>query len=326
MAKRFQFRHVNELTGVFVLVVLAGAVVALILAARSQHWFAATTEYRLQLPASGASGLKPGDEVVVLGLPAGIVKDVVVDIGGQLDARITLREDFAQFIRADSHATIKKVFGVAGDSFVELTRGTLGEPLERGATLPCYSSDELPALMDRAYEEFRAEVLPIVKRASVLVDEWSQLGSNLNTSQAELQEALTRFNRLAASLEAGQGTAGRLLTDTNFIVQAERVLGQSQETLTQLQAVLNQLKEGTAALPEVTENLRRGTAQLPAISAAVEAETRDLPGLVLQMQQTAAELQRLTEAIQRHWLLRNYVEPRPGGGRIPPEAISGGAP
>jgi phospholipid/cholesterol/gamma-HCH transport system substrate-binding protein len=326
MAKRFQFRHVNELTGLFVLMVLVGAVVALVLAARSQHWFAATTEYRLQLPASGASGLKPGDEVVVLGLPAGIVNNVVVDAGGQLDARITLREDFAQFIRTDSRATIKRVFGVAGDSFVELSRGTRGEPLKRGATLPCDSSDELPALVDRVYEEFRAEALPLVKKVSDLVDEWSKLGANLNTSQGELQQAMARFNRIAANLEAGEGTAGRLLTDTNFIVQAERVLGQSQETLTQLQVVLGQLKEGTAALPEVTENLRRGTANLPAISAAVEAETRDLPGLVLQMQQTAAELQRLTEAIQRHWLLRSHVEPRQSGGRIPPEAITGGAP
>ena len=35
--------------------------------------------------------------------------------------------------------------------------------------------------------------------------------------------------------------------------------------------------------------------------------TKDLPGLVLQTQTLMRELERLIEAIQRHWLLRKYV-------------------
>ena len=65
MTTRFQFRHVNELAGLFVLLILVAAAVALFAAARSQHWFAATTEYKLQLPSSGASGLKPGNDIIV---------------------------------------------------------------------------------------------------------------------------------------------------------------------------------------------------------------------------------------------------------------------
>jgi len=326
MQKRFQFRHVNELTGLFVLAILVGAVLALYVAARSQKWFAARIDYQLLLPPSGASGLKPGNDVLVLGLPVGTVKDVVVAASGRLDARITLRRDIAQFIHADSRATIKKVYGVAGDSFVELSRGTIGEPLQDGATIPCQSSEELATVVDRVLEEVRGEVLPVARKASTLLDEWSRLGTNLNTSQTELHEALAHLNRITANLEAGQGSAGRLLTDTNFIAQGERVLSQSQEALAELRVVLAQLKAGTAQLPEVAENLRQGTAPMPAITRAVEAETRDLPGLVLQVQQAAGELQRLTEAMQRHWLLRKYVEPRADGGRIPPEQIPGGAP
>lgn len=326
MNKRFQFRHVNELTGLFVLLIFVGAALALFVAARSQHWFAAKITYRLQLPPSGASGLKPGNEVVVLGMPAGIVKDVAVNAEGGLDARLTLRRDFAQFIRADSIAALKKIYSVAGDSYVELSRGTRGEPLKDGATIPCQSSDEFPTMMDRVLEEVRGQVVPVIEKTTAFLDEWARLGTNLNSRQADLEHALARFNRIAAGLEAGEGSAGRLLTDTNFIAQGEQVLHQSQEALAELRVVLKQLKEGTANLPEVAENLRQGTAPLPAISRAVEAETRDLPGLVLQVQQTASELERLTQAMQRHWLLRKYVEPRATGGRIPPEQISGGTP
>jgi len=39
----------------------------------------------------------------------------------------------------------------------------------------------------------------------------------------------------------------------------------------------------------------------------VATEVKDLPGLVLQTQVSMRELERLIEAMQRHWLLRKYV-------------------
>jgi len=46
---------------------------------------------------------------------------------------------------------------------------------------------------------------------------------------------------------------------------------------------------------------------LPAISGAIRQEAEDLPGLVIQTQASKRELERLIEAMQRHWLLRKYV-------------------
>ena len=54
---------------------------------------------------------------------------------------------------------------------------------------------------------------------------------------------------------------------------------------------------------------------LPAISDVLGQEAKDLPGLVLQTQTSMRELERLIEGMQRHWLLRKYVNrtnpPRP---------------
>ncbi|RME96678.1 MAG: MCE family protein [Verrucomicrobia bacterium] len=326
MQQRFRFRHVNELVGLFVLLALAAAIAALFLAARSQQWFAATIRYRLQLPASGAAGLKPGNDVFVLGLPAGIVKNVAVLPNGRLVADIVLRRDFAPFIRPDSRALLKRTFGVAGDAFVELTRGQQGEPLADGDTILCQSSDELPSIVDRVVEVLRSEVLPVVQKTGALVEEWTRVGVNLNQTQADLRRALQRLDRLAARAEAGEGTVGRLLTDTNAIGQAELFLAEARQTLADLRDTTERVREAARRLPEIAEHLRQGTAELPRITRSVAAETRDLPGLVLQIQQTAAELQRLTEAIERHWLIRKYVEPEAGGGRIAPAAVPGGQP
>ena len=40
-----------------------------------------------------------------------------------MEAEANIRRDFFRFVRADSSAVVKKKFGVAGDSFFEITRG-----------------------------------------------------------------------------------------------------------------------------------------------------------------------------------------------------------
>jgi hypothetical protein len=47
--------------------------------------------------------------------------------------------------------------------------------------------------------------------------------------------------------------------------------------------------------------------RLPEITDAVANETKDLPGLVIQTQTSMRELERLIEAMQRHWLVRKLV-------------------
>jgi hypothetical protein len=70
-------------------------------------------------------------------------------------------------------------------------------------------------------------------------------------------------------------------------------MSELQGVVTNLNATITSVQSGTARLPEITD--------------AVAKEAKDLPGLVLQTQVSMRELERLVEALQRHWLLRKYV-------------------
>src|SRR6185369_241564 len=135
--QRFKFRRVNELTGTFVLIVIAVLIAAVVWTGRSQRWFKSNVTLRIVLPETGAAGIRQGSEVYFLGTLVGAVSDVVVDTTGRMAARANIRRDFFRFVRADSSAVVKKKFGVAGDSFFEITRGE-GKPLpEDGAAIIC---------------------------------------------------------------------------------------------------------------------------------------------------------------------------------------------
>ena len=137
MEERFKFRRVNEITGMLVILVAVALVAALVWTGHSQRWFKSRVTLRIVLPEAGAAGIRQGSEVYFLGTLVGSVSDVIVDAKGRMEAEANIRRDFFRFVRADSSAVIKKKFGVAGDSFFEITRGE-GRPLpEKNASIVC---------------------------------------------------------------------------------------------------------------------------------------------------------------------------------------------
>ncbi len=76
MAGRFKFRRVNEITGTFVLVVVAVLIAAVVWTGHSQRWFKSRVTLRIVLPEAGAAGIRQGSEVYFLGTLVGSVSDV----------------------------------------------------------------------------------------------------------------------------------------------------------------------------------------------------------------------------------------------------------
>src|SRR6185369_17850832 len=108
--QRFKFRRVNEITGTFVLIILAVLIATVVWTGRSQRWLRSNVTLRIVLPEAGAAGIRQGSEVYFLGTLVGSVSDVIVDPTGRMEAQVRIRYDFFQFVRADSSAVVKKKF------------------------------------------------------------------------------------------------------------------------------------------------------------------------------------------------------------------------
>jgi phospholipid/cholesterol/gamma-HCH transport system substrate-binding protein len=291
LEQRFKFRRVNEITGTFVLVVVAVLIAAVVWAGHSQRWFKSRVALRIVLPETGAAGIRQGSEVYFLGTLVGSVSEVNVDTTGRMEAEAKIRRDFFRFVRADSSAVVKKKFGVAGDSFFEISRGTNAPLSENNASIVC--KEQFQSALESAVEDVRREALLMLKKVNGGLDTWTQLGADLGETQQHLNEVAVRLEKMAADVEAGKGTVGKLLTDTALVDEAQKLLARANEAMGELQGVVTNLNVAAARLPEIT--------------VAVADEAKDLPGLVLQTQTSMRELERLIEALQRQWLVRKYV-------------------
>jgi len=291
MEERFKFRRVNEITGTLVILVAVALVATLVWTGHSQRWFKSRVTLRIVLPEAGAAGIRQGSEVYFLGTLVGSVSDVIVDAKGRMEAEANIRRDFFRFVRADSSAVIKKKFGVAGDSFFEVTRGE-GKPLpEKNASIVC--NEQFQSALESAIEEIRRETLLVLKKTGTGLDTWTKLGADLGETRQRLDQIIVRLENMAAGVEAGKGTVGKLITDPALADEAQNLLARANEAMSELQGVVTNLNVAAARLPEITD--------------AVAGETKDLPGLVRQTQTSMRELERLIEALQRHWLVRKYV-------------------
>lgn len=298
MTDRFTFRRVHEVTGTFVLVVLAVLIAAAVWTSRSQRWFKSTDTLRIVLPKDGAAGIRQGSEVYFLGTRVGSVSDVIVDATGRMEAEVSIRRDFFRFIRTDSSAVVKRKFGVAGDSFFEITRGEGKRLPEKNASIVC--NEQFQSALESAIEEVRRETLLVLKKSSTGLDTWTALGSALGETRQHLDQLTVRVEGLAAGISAGQGTVGQLFTETRLAEDAERLLSRADATLAELHGTVTNLNA-------VVQNIQAGTARLPEITDAMANEAKDLPGLVRQTQISMRELDRLVEALQKTWLVRKFV-------------------
>jgi phospholipid/cholesterol/gamma-HCH transport system substrate-binding protein len=141
-----------------------------------------------------------------------------------------------------------------------------------------------------------------LKKAGDGLDTWTALGSDLNTSRERLDQIIVRADQIANDLQQGKGTAGQLLTDSSVADELKTLVIRANRSMEELQVTLTNLQIAS-------DNLQLASTSLPAISQALANEAGDLPGLVSQTQTSMRELERLIEAMQRHWMLRRYVNP-----------------
>ncbi len=301
--KRFTHRHINQITGLFVLLAILIAGVGIYMVGQVQHWFERTVTFNLLLPEEGCYGLKPGAIVLIMGTEAGEVTNIEITPDDRMTASTAVRQDFARFIGTDSRATIKKTFGVAGDAFVEIG-GQRGKPLPTGALIETVVDRAVSDMLQETLEQIRTEALPAMRGIRLAAENHAQL---VVTLEEPILKALETLNSITEKIDKGEGLAGRALADKQMADDVSNMIKQANITLEETR--------------KVSENLTRVTALMPDTIKNINDQLKLLSGAIIQAQTTLREIQRLTEATQRHWLIRGYVEDDQTYMRIPPKEV-----
>ena len=181
-----------------------------------------TKRYTLTAYFASANGLRSGAEVWLEGVTIGNVDQVRIskqpDPNRSVEVDLKLDESYRNIIRTDSMVTIGTI-GLLGDKYVDITRGT-----EAGQIVP--DNGTLQGMEG-------GDIRKIVTGTSDFV--------------ANLDSLSNQVKKLADRVDRGEGTLGKLLTDTSIYDNAN-------STMQEADAFVRDLRTGNGTVGKLVSN------------------------------------------------------------------------
>jgi phospholipid/cholesterol/gamma-HCH transport system substrate-binding protein len=270
-----------------------------------QKIFARKNEYDVQL--ENVSGLAQGNPVRMSGVTIGVIKDITLPRDPKernVQIELMIDRKYAERVRGDSRARLKKMGLIAGDSYIEVTPGTMKfAAVEPGSTIPAQRQtnvDQLISSGEDLVDNFvqisysLKNVLGRVDRGEGLIGE---LTSTPETKQRLTDTVLTTLNKTNAMLthiESGKGVMGKLVYDDRY---GDQLTGSLASAATNLQTITGSLQtsfaSNTGTIPalmndpaakdrlfELVENLRTTSSNLATFTGTLQTGQGLVPRLL----------------------------------------------
>lgn len=339
----YPFRYINETIGTIMILVVLLITTGLFYAVGAHKWFEAEQRIQVLLPEDGSNGLREDADVLILGTLAGWVEEITIGPQGEMVAAVNLKPEFYQLVSSDSRVIIRRDFSLISNAYLDISKGS-GTPLNYNTRLQASAEKDLKTVATEILEQVERSTFPALQAVT-------QLAIELKEPDGPMQQLLLNTNIIVKKLDQGQGLIPRLLNDEALSAEFEQALVRSSETLIRLQQTLDRidtnanrvghaadhLDQGLTKLPQtmrlteqllkdsqiVVHDLKRATERLPGITQTLDDQMSALPILLLQTTQTLQEIERLIMGLQRHWLIRDNIEPQEAPTRIPTDRIGG---
>jgi phospholipid/cholesterol/gamma-HCH transport system substrate-binding protein len=291
--------------GLLVTSALVVLMVFLFFIGSEQKIFARKYEYDVQL--ENASGLAEGNPVRMAGVTIGVIREIRLPYDPKArSVAISLMIDrkYADRVRGDSRARLKKLGLLTGDSYIEITAGTLRfDALPPGSNIPAQRQTNVEQLMASGEDLVDnlvqisyslKNILGRVDRGEGLLGELTSAPETKQRLTDTLLQTLNRTNAALKHIESGRGVIGKLIYDDAYGDQLTASLGSAAVSMQAVTASIQRsFESGTGVLPallsdpegqkkvaELTENLRLTSANLAAFTTAMQSGEGILPRLL----------------------------------------------
>lgn len=332
----------NELAGTFVVLSVAFIIIAFVLTLGAQKWFEPREKLSILLPREGSYGLETGADVKLLGTAVGTVDRITISKEGRMTAETDILSDFFQFVRVDSIAVLKKDIDLVSERYIEITPGSGKLFAETNRVIPAIIEKDIFISIAEKLEEIEKVVIPTIQ-------EYGALAADLRSTGSHLEQLLLSMNFLVKDDEHGKGILPKLFSDESLATDLENTIAGVNSVLDNMQGVLKSTETTSNKIADFTTNVDSMLVEIPRLIVQTESVLEnasllmkdmhatmenypqiarnagkgmeELPDLFRQSKQTLQEIERLVSGIQKHWMIRSYIDEETPVTLIPPDEI-----
>lgn len=270
-----------------------------------QKIFARKNEYEVRLDT--VVGLAEGNPVKMSGVTIGVIRDITLPRDPKerlVEIIVMIDRKYAERVRGDSRIRLKKLGLLAGDSYIDVTPGTLKFPaLEPGSLIPSQRQTDVEQLITSGEDlvDNFVQISYSLKNVLQRIDRGEGLLGEITTAPETKQRItdtfLTTLNKTNAALthmESGKGVVGKLLYDDKYAEQLTASIGSAATSLQAVTAnVQKGMESGEGVLPallndaatkqrvvDMVENLKVASANLAEFSTSMTTGQGLVPRLL----------------------------------------------
>jgi len=265
--------------------------------------FSRKNEYKVRL--DNVTGLAEGNPVKISGVTVGVIKDITLPFDPKMrdvDIQLMVDRKYADRIRTDSRARMKKLGLLAGDSYIDISPGSPKfDALEPGAMIPAARQtnvDQLISSGEDLVDNF-VQISYSLKNVLGRVDRGEGLIGELTTTPETKQRitdtfltTLNKTNAILGHVESGKGLVGRLVYDDAY---ATSLTGSIQESAHSLQKLVDNLRTTSSNLAAISASYQSGQGLVPRLmndKTYGDQALTEFTGLLHQLNDTVAKLNR----------------------------------
>ena len=271
--------------------------------------------FRVTARFSRLAGLANGAKVRVAGIDAGEVVTIDFPSDPSDQFRVTMRiiEALHPLVREDSVTTIQSD-GLVGNVILQIGSGSASSPIAaNGSTIEGREPFELVDLLQKASDtvdridvvtqEVRREVASTFRTLEETVrlanDIVETTGTQTEAIAASVLDATESVRRIAADVEAGKGTVGKLFKD-------DELYGRTTAIAERIDGISEDVQKTAENVREMTGEAKRTMADFQTDGGAVSGLMSDVRQTLESAREAMSDLAENTESMKRTFLFRGF--------------------
>ena len=313
---RLQHSKMEKMTGAFVLLTLFIVLFTVAMVGRGKNWFRKHVIYYTTF--LEGYNLISGSRVKLFGTDIGKVTDVVLTEDNDVRVQIKVLAAYASRIRTDSVAIVESPTFI-GSEYIAIIPGSSGAFIEPQGQIPTREKKKLGDYL----EEYELEKK--LQQVGDIIRDLSEITSQLRESEGPLIGTLSNIQNVTGSLNAGQGTLGKVIQSDELYVKLKNELDLLDQLLTSLQQTAGNSVQISANVAKLSKNLEAATRNAPEmtvkmeeildrllkISALMEQAMTEVPEISRQAREGMREVNRLLDAVKKNFLIAPNLPPPP---------------
>jgi phospholipid/cholesterol/gamma-HCH transport system substrate-binding protein len=300
----------ERMTGAFILLTLIVFLFTVAVVGRGKNWFRKQIFYYTIF--EEGYNLVSGSRVKLLGTDIGSVTDVLLTKDNKVKVRVKVLAEYASRIRANSVATVESPT-VIGSEYINIRPGT-----SKAAVIP--PEGQIPTKEKKKFTEYleQYEIGAKLEHIGKILEDLAQITDQLKDPKGPFFGAFGNLQQITGTVEAGEGSLGRLVKSDELYEHMDTFVATLQETADYLvRAGVNiekgseHLEKATREAPEMADKTQELLDRLLKVQVILEKVMTEVPEISAQAREGMQEVNRILDSVKENFLIRPNLPPPP---------------